>query len=329
MKKLKIGVAGTGYLGTFHARNYAGFDTIELCGIYDNNPEKAAEIATELAISAFPTLDDMLEAVDAISIVVPTKAHYATAKAALQKKVHVLLEKPFTETLVQADELIALAAANNTVLQVGHIERFNPAFTCLAKKYIKPLFIEAHRMAPFNPRGTDVAVILDLMIHDIDLILTMVKSPVTDIHAVGVPVLSHHADIANVRLRFANGTVANITASRISLAPMRKMRIFQEDTYLSLDFIKGETELFHLAEPTASADGGIIVAELTGGEKSGKIIRTFYPRNDTNPLATEQRAFIDAITNKTPPIVSGTHGREALQVAQTIIEQIRKTTLVE
>jgi len=233
--KVKVGVIGVGHLGRHHTRVYRQLPQAQLVGVHDIDSEKAQKVAKEFDTRYFENLDDLLERTDAVSLVVPTTIHYALACDILDQGKNLLIEKPITETVKQAEELVSLAGAKNVILQVGHIERFNPAFKAIENLKLEPKFIESHRLAQFNPRGTDVAVILDLMIHDLDLILSLVKSEVKRIDAAGVSVISDSEDIANARLTFENGCVANITASRISARPLRKMRLFQRNSYISLD----------------------------------------------------------------------------------------------
>lgn len=304
---------GVGYLGRFHAQKYAALPEADLIAVADPNREHAERVASECGTRAICDYHEILHEVDAVSVVVPTQLHYEVAKACLANGVHVMLEKPMTTTVAEADELIALARANNLVLQVGHLERFNAAVLALDGILNTPRFIESHRLAAFNPRGADVNVVLDLMIHDIDIILTLVRSPIDKIDANGVSVLTSEVDIANARLHFANGCVANVTASRVSMKPQRKMRIFQNDAYISIDFQdkilsvhrKGEREIFP----------GI--PEITSQE-------SLFKSNDA--IRDEIIAFLDAIRLKTPPPVTGEDGRLALQTAIRISELLDSAT---
>ncbi|MEL6824417.1 MAG: Gfo/Idh/MocA family oxidoreductase, partial [Calditrichota bacterium] len=254
-KQVQIAVLGVGHLGRFHTMQLKEVAEANLVGIFDNSPDRAKEIGDEFNVNVFDSVEAVLEKVDAVSIVTPTTWHYELAKQALNAGKHVFIEKPMTTTLEEADELLALAKDKKLKVQIGHIERFNPAIMALEPLNINPLFIEAHRMANFNPRGTDVAVVMDLMIHDIDLILSFVKSPVTEVHASGASIISPTEDIANCRLQFANGCVANVTASRISAKKMRKMRFFEPSAYVSVDFTEGITEIYHVdTERFRSAD---------------------------------------------------------------------------
>jgi predicted dehydrogenase len=240
MKKLKVGVIGTGYLGKFHAEKYAGMEDAELVGVVDINQNQAVEIAKKHGVHAYFRPEEILGKVDAVSIVVPTPLHYQVSRMFLEHDVDVLIEKPITTTLKEADSLIDLAESRGLIIQVGHMERFNPAVIALEDVLKTPMFIESHRLSQFQPRGTDVDVVLDLMIHDIDIILNLVKSEITNIQAAGIAVITPHGDIANARLEFASGCVANVTASRISLKNERKLRLFQRDAYISVDFANRE-----------------------------------------------------------------------------------------
>lgn len=311
MSKLKTAVIGVGYLGKFHAEKYAKLPQSELVAVCDNNQENATNIAEQLNAKAFTDYHELIGKVDAVSIVVPTQQHYAVAKTFLEAGIHVLLEKPITTTVAEAVELVKIAAREKVILQVGHLERFNPAILALDSVLKDPLFIESHRVAPFNPRGADVSVILDLMIHDIDIILDMVDSPVERIDTSGVAVLSNDIDIANCRLQFANGCVANVTASRAGLKSERKMRLFQSDAYIAIDFQnkylgvhrKGSEEMF---------PG---VANIESNEQR-------FEQGDA--LCAEIESFLNAIINKTPPVVSGEDGKRALETAMQISALLEK-----
>jgi predicted dehydrogenase len=302
MNKLRVGVIGVGYLGRYHAQKYAEFDDVDLIGVADTNPANAEDAAASFQAAAYFDHNKFLDKVDAVSIAVPTEAHYCVARDCLEAGVHILVEKPVTETVEQAEDLIALAAARKLVFQVGHLERFNPALTALDGILESPLFIESHRMAPFKPRGLDVNVVLDLMIHDIDVILSMVKSPLSEIRAMGAPILTEEVDIANARLEFANGCVANVTASRVSRESLRKIRVFQSAEYFSIDFLERRISIVRKA-------GNTFEAENFG-----------FPQQDA--LKSEIRAFVDAVRNGSPPAVSGEDGKRALEVALKISSQM-------
>ena len=305
MSKIKTAVIGVGYLGKFHADKYANLANSELVAVVDANQEAANAIADKLKVEALTDYQSLLGKVDAVSIAAPTTLHYQIAKDFLSNGAHVLIEKPITVTVAEADELIELAKANGKLIQVGHLERFNAAILDLADVLDKPVFIESHRLAPFNPRATDVNVVLDLMIHDIDIILDIVRSDVKSINASGTPVLTNSTDIANVRIEFENGCVANVTASRVSKKTERKMRLFQPDSCITIDFqnrvlnvyTKGDKEMYP----------GI--PEIDSQE-------TAYENNDA--LQAEIIAFLNSIETSTPTLVSGEDGRRALATATEI-----------
>jgi len=305
MSKIRTAVVGVGYLGKFHADKYAALPDAELVAVCDANADTAQTIASKLGVEACSDHTQLFGKVDAVSIVVPTQLHYAVAKQFLENNIHVLLEKPITATVQQAEELVAIAAKNKLVFQIGHLERFNPAILALDAVMATPLFIESQRIAPFNPRGADVSVILDLMIHDIDIILDLVNSPVKSIQAKGVAVLSKDIDIANARLEFENGCVANVTASRAGMKSERKMRLFQHDAYISVDF--GNKKLgVHKKGPGEMFPG---VAEIDSNEQ-------VFEAGDA--LLSEIASFLQAIKNGTPPVVTGEAGKRALETAMEI-----------
>jgi predicted dehydrogenase len=322
---IKIGVVGAGHLGRWHIKNLNALDNVELVGFFDSDPRRSAAIADEYAALPFNSLEQLLNSCDAVSIVVPTVSHYHVAKTALEKGRHVFCEKPFMQTIGEADSIIDLAKQKKLVLQVGHIERFNPALAGIGDFQINPLFIESHRISPFNPRGTDVAVILDLMIHDIDIILSLVDAEIEEIDASGAPVLTDTIDIANARLKFTNGCVANITASRVSDKQMRKIRIFQKNAYFSIDFLKNQTSVYSLSQsPDEIAENAVPVAELKIDDKPSKII-TYQEihTSKSNAMLEELRAFTHAIEDGTPPPVTGEDGKRALEIALQIERQIQ------
>lgn len=292
-----------------------------MVGFYDPSDENAAVIAKQYKLKRFTSINKLIEACDAADVVAPTTSHYALCKAAILKSKHVFVEKPLANTMEEAKELLKLAKEANIKFQVGHVERFNPAFLALKKHELAPMFIEVHRLAQFNPRGTDVSVILDLMIHDIDIILKLVNSNVKSMSANGVAVMSDTPDIANVRLEFDNGCVANLTSSRISLKMMRKMRLFQKDSYISIDFLEKKTEITRLKTP-ADKDAFIFDIETSQGKKS---IAFFIPKTeDNNAIKMELESFKDAIINNTNTIVSEVDGFRAMEVAHQILEKIEK-----
>jgi len=313
MKKLRVSVIGVGYLGTFHAEKYAEMEEVDLVGVVDINRHQAEKVAAKL--SAIPYLDyrDLMGKVDAVSIVVSTPAHYTISKDFLENDIDVLIEKPMTTTIEEADELIRISESRGRIIQVGHLERFNSAVIALQDFVKNPMFIEAHRLSIYKERGTDVSVVLDLMIHDIDIILKFVKSDVKSIHAAGIPIISEHVDIANARLEFENGCVANMTASRISTRDERKIRLFQRDAYLSVDFANHEITVIN-------RDG-----DSQGGLIPGMGIKQFsFSKGDA--LNDELKAFIKAVIQREAPEVTGQVGRDALKVALDVVGQIRKTS---
>ena len=328
MRKINLGVIGVGHLGRFHIQNYQQIAQAEIVGVYDSNQKRCQEIADEFQVTAFTQFNALLEKVEAVSIVVPTVKHFEITKACLERGIHCLVEKPITSSLEQADQLILLAEEKRAVLQVGHIERFNPALLALSDIHLSPMFIESHRLASFNPRGTDVAVVLDLMIHDIDIILNLIKSPVTKIDASGVAVISTEADIANARLAFANGAVANVTASRISQKAMRKMRIFQRNAYIGIDFLQKFSEVYRLVDrdnyQIQANQFPIELGHIDGKSNPQKIVYERKQVEEVNALKMELEAFLDSISHGTVPAVSGKDGREALRVAIEITNIINE-----
>lgn len=323
MHKLNVGVIGVGHLGALHGKMYAQLSNSNLVGVFDLDGAKAQKVAEELGTKAFAAIDELIDACDAVSVVTTTVAHYDAATKALQKGVHTFIEKPITETIEQARSLVTLADAKHLKIQVGHIERFNPAILALESYDIKPLFIESHRLAQFNPRGSDVAVVLDLMIHDIDLILSLVRSPVASIDANGVAVVSDTIDIANARIKFQNGCVANVTASRISQQKMRKMRLFQQDAYISIDFAQGLAEVFRLIdEGDTNAKPTMLLGKIDQGARKRDIVYEQPEVKDVNALKYELDLFVQAILNNTEPPVDGHDGMQALEVARDILQRI-------
>lgn len=310
MQKLRAAVIGVGHLGAFHADKYHAHPEVDLTAVVDVDKERAGQIAEKLGAQAYTDYREILDKVDMVSIVTPTQQHAEVTSDCLAAGVHVLLEKPMTQTLDEAQSLIDLAQKNKVVLQVGHLERFNPAVQALQGQLGQTRFIECHRLAPYNPRGTDVDVVLDLMIHDIDIILSMIPSPLNNIQAVGIPVLTDEVDIANARLEFANGCVVNATASRVSDKRMRKFRIFEANAYFSLDLGDHKLSVYRKQEdqdPDASVPG-IDVNEQT------------FEKSDA--LMEEVRAFVHAIKNNVPPVVSGDDGKRALEVALKVKQAI-------
>jgi len=308
-KNRRVAVIGVGYLGRFHAQKYAAMDNVELVGVIDVNGDQAQKVASECSTTAYTDYTEVLDSVDAVSIVVPTIYHHTVASRCLEHGVDIMLEKPMTTTLEEADDLVTLAEKKRCILQVGHLERFNPAVLAMRPLLKNPLFIEAHRLSVFKNRGIDVDVVLDLMIHDIDIILSIIDSPIKDIHTVGAPVITQLTDIANARIVFENGCTANITVSRISMDNMRRMRIFQPGKYLSVDFNKKEVMAIKLKQGDAN------------DQPLPDISRQGF--KDQDVLELELQEFIANVRHRTKPTVSGYEGRRALDIALGVIKQIR------
>lgn len=329
MERLNIGVIGVGHLGALHAKMLADLPDVRFAGAYDIDMQKATRIATEFKSAAYQDIDSLIAICDAVTIATPTTTHCEVARKAIERGKHVFIEKPITQSIEEANELCRLAATRGVLIQVGHIERFNPAILALEKYEIKPMFVESHRLAQFNPRGTDVAVVLDLMIHDIDIILSFVKSPVTRVDANGIAVVSDSVDIANARLQFENGCVANVTASRISQRKMRKMRLFQKNEYISIDFSEGQAEVFRLIgeDEEPHAKGTLMLGELGSGKHKRRIVYEQPEIKEVNALKYELELFARAIRQQTQPIVSGDDGKRALEVAHIIMERISQQTV--
>jgi len=310
---IRVGVIGVGYLGRHHARLYTELPGATLVGVADVDENRARDVAAATRARAFTDYREMLPQVDAVSVVVPTIQHHRVAMDCLDAGLDVLLEKPMTVTLAEADELIAQADAKRRIIQIGHLERFNGAVRALAPRLTAPRFIESHRLGPFVGRGTDVHVILDLMIHDLDIILSLVRSPLTDIRAVGVPVLTSNIDIANTRLEFADGCVANVTASRVSKDAIRKLRVFQPDAYFSLDYQKQEVIMARRVDGAAEAGLPAIDIQTLAIEKE-------------EPLKAQLSAFLDSVATRRAPLVSGREGRNALRVALDVLKSIERAS---
>ena len=309
-KKLRVGVIGTGYLGKFHAEKYARMDDVDLVGIVDINKLQAEKIAKKYSVNAYTSHKDILDKVDAVSIVVSTPAHFKISRDFLKHDVDVLIEKPMTTTIEEADELIEIAESKGLLIQVGHLERFNPAVIALRDYVKKPMFIESHRLSTYKERATDVSVVLDLMIHDIDIISNFVKSRIKSIHAAGIPVISGHVDIANAHIEFENGCIANVTASRISTRDERKIRLFQRDAYISVDFANHEITIVKQSEKDEnSIIPGMGIKQLCF--------------NKTDALDDELKSFVYAVKNRKSAEVSGKVGRSALDIALNIMQQIQ------
>lgn len=319
---LKVGVLGAGHLGKIHLRLLHQSEKFELVGFYDENLTNGAKIAAEFGYKQFDTIAKLIHAVDVIDIVTPTLSHYKCAKVSIKSRKHVFVEKPISNTVAEADEMIALANQYGVKGQVGHVERFNPAFIATKNLIDNPMFIETHRLAEFNPRGTDVPVVLDLMIHDIDAILSVVKSEVKAIHASGVAVISDSPDIANARIEFENGCVANLTASRISLKNMRKSRFFQKNAYIAVDYLEKKCEVVKMKEAPENPDDFDMILQNAEGVK-----KQIYFENPTvhgnNAILDELESFADAIQNNTTTEVTLEDGAKALQVAYQIIAAMK------
>jgi len=320
---LRIGVLGAGHLGKIHIKCLKQISEYELIGFHDLDEELALQVEKDLGIPWFRDVDELIDRVDVVDIVTPTIAHFDCASRALKKARHVFIEKPIVATPDEARELIAIAAEANVKVQVGHVERFNPAFIAAQPYFASPLFIESHRLAMFNPRGTDVPVILDLMIHDIDIVLSIAKSNVKKISASGVSVVSDTPDIANARLEFENGCVANLTASRISMKNMRKTRVFQRNAYISVDFLEKKVEIIRVEDPDpANANPFAMLIELGHGKGQKQIIVEKPEVEPINAIQTELESFAFAIRNNTEPSVTIMDGYQALDVAYKILEKL-------
>ncbi len=318
---LKIGVLGAGHLGKIHIQQWQEIEDIKLMGFFDPDDISAATTISQYQVPRYTDIDNLIASVDAVDIVATTSSHYELAKKCLLAGKHVFIEKPLAHTLEEGKELVKLVKEANVKCQVGHVERYNPAFLALGAEKIQPMFIEAHRLAQFNPRGTDVSVILDLMIHDIDIVLCLVKSPVKRISASGVAVISETADIANARIEFDNGCVANLTSSRISLKKMRKVRLFQRDAYIGIDFLEKKTEIIRLKENGEEAGMMDFPLDIGHGEK--KIISVQMPEVlPLNAIKTELAEFAKAIKNDLPVRVSVIDGYQAMDVAHQILKKM-------
>ncbi len=303
MSRLRIAVIGVGHLGRFHAAKYAGMKDVDLVGVVDIDESRAKDAAAEFNTRAFTDYRDVLDRVDAVSIAVPTSLHRDVAIPFLKRRVAVLLEKPMASSLEEARDIISAAEQGEATLQVGHLERFNPVIMDLSGSIKRPMFIEAHRISPFTNRGIDVDVILDLMIHDIDIILTFVKSDIASVEVVGVPVLTDKIDIANARIRFESGCIANITASRVSAEVMRKIRVFQPDSYVSIDYAKKAVDTYTMTQDK-------------------KILHNYKEINDPDALETEIASFVRAVANNEKPVVDGMAGLQAMQVVNLLKDSI-------
>ena len=322
---LKIGVLGVGHLGKIHVKCIQQTACYELVGFFDTDDESANKVVETFDIQRFTTLEALLDAVDVVDIVTPTVTHFELAMQAIQHGKHVFIEKPLTHTLQEAEALIQASQAKNIKVQVGHVERFNPAILALDEMQLAPMFIEAHRLAIFNPRGTDVSVILDLMIHDLDIVLSLVDSEVKAVHASGVNVVSDTPDISNVRIEFENGCVANLTASRISMKQMRKIRLFQQDAYISMDFLEKNVQVIRLYDDGATnlpTDTNLMELQTNDGKKHIHISMPDTP--PVNAIQMELETFAESILQNKKPKVSIEDGYRAMKIANQIIEKIER-----
>jgi len=319
---LKAGVIGAGHLGKIHLKLLNQSEKYQLIGFYDSDTIASKKIFDELGYKSFPSMEALIEACDVIDVVTPTIHHFECAKKVVEAGKHLFIEKPITQTVEEAEKLLVLASENNVKGQVGHVERFNPAFMAVRDKFENPMFIEAHRLAEFNPRGTDVPVVLDLMIHDIDAILSVVDSEVKNVYSSGVSVISETPDIANARIEFENGCVANLTASRISMKKMRKARFFQKDAYISVDFLEKQCEVVKMKDAPKDPDDFAMI--LTNAEGVKKQIYFDNPEIEVNnAILDELDTFADAIVNNTTPVVTLQQGTNALKVAMQVIENFK------
>jgi predicted dehydrogenase len=321
---LKIGVFGVGHLGKFHLNNWKEIPGVELVGFFDPNDQQAQDVEQKYGMQRFTDIDSLINACDAVDIVAPTDHHFHLCQHAIRAGKHVFVEKPLAETLEEARELVKLAQESGIKCQVGHVERFNPAFVAVKDLGLQPLFIEVHRLAQFNPRGTEVSVILDLMIHDIDIILSLVKSDVRSISASGVAVLTETPDIANARIEFHNGCVANLTSSRISMKKMRKMRLFQKDAYIGIDFLEKKAEVIQM---DLGEDPNAFTFDIPTPDGSKSIAIRNPNVTDSNAIKEELIAFKRSIEENSRPIVNETDGLNAMDVAHRILEKIAQNGL--
>jgi predicted dehydrogenase len=319
---IKVGVFGVGHLGKFHLKNWEEIENVKLIGFYDPSDENANQAKKDFGLKRFKNADHLIEACDAVDIVAPTTLHFDLCKKAILKSKHVFVEKPLSNTMSEAKEIVKLTKEANIKLQVGHVERFNPALLAAKEHELNPMFIEVHRLAQFNPRGTDVSVILDLMIHDIDIILSLVKSSVKNVFANGVNVLSDTPDIANVRIEFDNGCVANLTSSRISMKKMRKMRLFQKDSYVGIDFLDKKTEIIKYKSPE---DKDVFTFDIDTNHGKKTIAISSPVIKETNAIKMELQSFVNSINNNKPTVVTDVDGYRAMEVAHLILDKIKSS----
>lgn len=321
-KQVKVGVIGVGHLGQHHVKHFTSLPAADFRGIYDLDKPRATEIAERYKTKSFSNLDDLLSSCDAVSIVTPTTQHAAIAEYCIKHGKHVFIEKPITKTVAEADHLLSLTKNSGIVVQVGHIERLNPALLALKDFELKPKFIEVQRLAPYTVRGTEVPVVLDLMIHDIDIILSLVNSPVKNIRASGVSIMTNSVDIANARIRFENGTVANLTSSRIAQIKVRKLKFFQRDMYVTIDFLLGLTEVYRAIDSNVKDPNALVTAPLDSDGKHRAVVYEKPPIEKIDALQMELANFIESIQGNAKPIVDGKAGRDALEVATNIQKMI-------
>ena len=324
---MKIGVAGAGHLGKIHIKLISEIPELELVGIFDVNQENCRKVANEYNVRSFTSYDEMIEQVEAVDIVTPTLSHYDLAIKALKSFKHIFIEKPITNTVQEAKSLLEITHEANVKAQVGHVERFNPAYKAAESYFEHPMFIETHRLAQFNPRGTDVPVVLDLMIHDLDIVLKVVKSNIRKVSASGVAVVSDTHDIANARLEFDNGCVANLTASRISLKNMRKSRFFQKDAYISVDFLEKKTEIIQMEELNGEPGPFDLILDLKDNQRK-KILINQPEISMTNAIKEELQTFHRSIVNDTTPIVPLEDGYNALKIANEILDKLGTVSVI-
>jgi predicted dehydrogenase len=323
---LKVGIFGVGHLGKFHISNWKEIEGVKIIGFFDPNNDNANEVINTHGLKRFSDEEKLIEACDVIDVITPTDLHYEVCMMAIRKGKHVFVEKPLAHTLQEGKDLVNIVREAGVKMQVGHVERFNPAYLALKEMNLNPMFIEVHRLAQFNPRGTEVSVILDLMIHDIDIILSLVKSDVKSISASGVAVMTDTPDIANVRIEFNNGCVANLTSSRISMKKMRKVRLFQKDAYIGIDLLEKKTEIIKLKQPE-DVDAFSFDIDTPNGKKTIAIANPSI--EPLNAIKLELESFVDAIVNNKPTVVSEIDGYLAMEVAHKILDKINNTSILQ
>ncbi len=331
-RKIRLGVVGVGHLGSLHSKMLGEIQSVEFIGVHDLDEKKCRAIAKEFAVRPYSEYGALLDDVEAVSIATPTSTHFEIGQRALEKGVHAFIEKPLTETVEEAETLIEIAKRKKVKIQVGHIERFNPALLALEKYRLDPMFIETHRLAQFNPRGSDVPVVLDLMIHDIDIILHLVRADLRRVDAVGVSLLFEQEDMANARLEFQDGCVANVTASRVSATTMRKLRVMSEEAYVGIDFMNKVAQVYRISEELASALKRVQKGKVPTDTDMRLLPTEFYrveeirTTEEREPLEVELESFVRAAQGKQPPVVPGEHGLRAMRVADEVLKEIRTHT---